>query len=285
MDLSIILINHNTLELIKETIDSILKTVKNLNYEIIVVDNSDDECEKLESNNNKIKVISSNNEGFSKGCNKGAKEALGDYLLFLNSDSILKEGTINASFEYMSKDETIGTLGVRQLLQNGKLDHGCKRGFPTPMSSLFYFMKLDRLFKNSKLFGRYRQTYIDEMSVADVDSISGAYMLIKKEVFKRVGGFSEDYFMYGEDVDLCYKIKEAGLRVVYYGKVSFVHIKGQSGINNEFILENFYKSMRIFYDKHYKNKYSKLTTKLVYFGIDKKYGLAKKKLQARLKDR
>lgn len=283
MDLSIIIINHNTKKLVIQTINSIISTVKDADFEVVVADNSTDKDEKYMSNHFRVKVIDIQNKGFSSGCNLAATGALGDYLLFLNSDSILKENTVDRSLSLIKEDKDIGVLGVKQLLPDGSLDHGCKRGFPTPLNSLYYFLGIDRIFPQSKRFGAYRQTFVKEDDVSDVDSISGAYMMIEKAFFEEIGGFDEDYFMYGEDVDLCYRIKKAGKRVVYCGDVSFVHIKGQSGINNRFVLKHFYKSMRIFYDKHYKDKYSRFVTFLVHLGIDIKYKLADKELKRRAK--
>lgn len=280
MDLSIILINHNTKRLTGQAVESILDTVKELSYEIIVVDNSSKEDEIFSCQHERVKVFSGvENKGFGNACNYAAEKSCGEYLLFLNSDAIIHEHTLDKAFSYIYSDDSIGMLGIKQLLPDGSLDHGCKRGFPTPTASFYYFTGLDRLFPKSKTFGQYRQTFVSEDSIADVDCISGAFMLISHGIFDKVGGFDERFFMYSEDVDLCYRVKEAGYRIVYYGEASFTHLKGQSGIKSPEILFHFYDSMRIFYDKHYKDKYSPVVTKLVYTVIQAKYSLAKHKLK------
>lgn len=286
MDLSVILINHNTKQLATQTVESILSTVHRFSYEILVADNSSKEEEVFSSSNPRVRVFDHlPNRGFGYACNEVAQKAVGNYLLFLNSDTILHESTLDEAMAYIISDNSIGMVGVRQLLPDGRLDHGCKRGFPTPMTSLWYFAGFDRLFSNSKRFGWYRQTFIQQDAIADVECVSGAFMLLPKRLFNEVGGFDEQFFMYSEDVDLCYRIKELGYRIVYFGKVSFVHLKGQSGIDNPKILFHFYDSMRIFYDKHYQKKYPWIVTKMVHLAIDAKYRLARRKLPKEVKSR
>ncbi len=282
MELSIILINYNTRRLTKQTVASALQTVKKADFEIVVVDNSSDAQQVYESSDARVRVFAGvANRGFSHACNYGAARSRGAYLLFLNSDTILRERTVDEALSYLKEHEEVGVLGVRQLRPDGSLDHGCKRGFPTPMAAFCYFAGLDRLFPRSRRFGAYRQTFIHEEDVAQVDCVSGAFMLLSRAVFDGVGGFDEDYFMYSEDVDLCYRVRKQGYPIVYYGKVWFTHVKGQSGIDNPQVLWYFYQSMRIFYDKHYKKKYSALTGFLVHRAIDLKYWLAKRKLAKR----
>lgn len=280
MDLSIILINHNTKDLTGQTVQSVLNTVHDVDYEMIVMDNSSDPEQQFSCAHARVRVLAGiPNHGFSHACNLGAEQAQGEYLLFLNSDTILRDGTIDRAFAYLRCHEDIGALGVRQLLPDGTLDHGCKRGFPTPMAALYYFTGMDKKHPESHKYGAYRQTFVDEFSIADVDCISGAFMLMPRAVFEQTGGFDEDYFMYSEDVDLCYRIRRAGWRIVYYGKASFVHLKGQSGIRDPLVLKHFYVSMRLFYDKHLKQRYHFLVNFLVHRAIDLKYYLAKRKMK------
>ena len=286
MELSIILINYNTKAMTQKTIDSIFSTVLETKYEVIVADNSSKEEERYTSNDKRVKVLSElENKGFGNACNIAAKEAKADVLLFLNSDTILKKGSVDESYKYLQEQENVGALGIRMLLPDNTLDHGCKRGFPTPMASLYYFTGMDKRYPDSQKYGWYRQTFIPERSIADVDSISGAFFMIPKKVFNEMDGFDEDYFMYGEDVDLCYRIKKAGYRVVYYGKVFFLHLKGESGMKKDTkVLSYFYDAMRIFYDKHYRSIYPAITTKMVHFAINMKYKLALRKAKKEAPD-
>lgn len=282
MDLTIVIVNFNTPFLVQNLVKSILDTVKEIEYEIVVVDNSDIESLRFSFVNEKVRTINLfENRGFANANNIGAKNALGKNLLFLNSDSIVYENSINSAYSYFSKLERVGALGIRQLLLNGKLDGGCKRGFPTPMSSLYYFLGLGKKFKNSKVFGAYQQTFVNEFDVAEVDCVSGAFMLMKKSVFNSVGGFDEEFFLYGEDVDLCYRLKKNGYRNIYFGRVFFTHLKNRSGAHSLAVLRHFYKSMEIFYDKHYKEKYGFVTKFFVKSAIKFKFFLAKRALLKR----
>ena len=196
MDLSIIIVNYNTSLITQNAIRSIIDTIEELDYEIVVIDNST-EGNSLCCEDDRVRIFNIENKGFGNACNIGVNNALGKYILFLNSDTILNKGTVDEAFSYISKDDSIGAIGVRQLLPDGRLDDGCKRGFPTPLNALYYFLGLSKKYPNSKKYAAYKQTFIDERSVADVDCISGAFMLMRREVFNFVLGFDEDYFMYG----------------------------------------------------------------------------------------
>ena len=280
MQLSIIIINTDTPKMTKNAVSSALKTIKKVKFEILLIDNSEKDCNRVNIKQENVRVIvESENKGFSHACNIGAKKAKGEVLLFLNSDTLLFKDTIDVAFSFFQDQSNVGALGVRQVLENGKLDAGCKRGFPTPLNSLYYFLGLSKLFPKSKRFGAYQQTFIDEKDVVEVDCISGAFMLIKKDVFNIVGGFDEDYFLYCEDVDLCFRLKAAGFKNIYFGKVSFLHFKNGSGKNSLKALESFYKSMEIFYDKHYKKKYPNIVRVLVKIGISLKLWFAKRRFK------
>ena len=245
MQLSIIIINTDTPKMTKNAVSSALKTIKKVKFEILLIDNSEKDCNRVNIKQENVRVIvESENKGFSHACNIGAKKAKGEVLLFLNSDTLLFKDTIDVAFSFFQDQSNVGALGVRQVLENGKLDAGCKRGFPTPLNSLYYFLGLSKLFPKSKRFGAYQQTFIDEKDVVEVDCISGAFMLIKKDVFNIVGGFDEDYFLYCEDVDLCFRLKAAGFKNIYFGKVSFLHFKNGSGKNSLKALESFYKDRK-----------------------------------------
>lgn len=276
MDLSVIIVNHNTKQLTAQTIKSIFNTTKDITYEIIVVDNSSKEREYFEMNDSRVKILLNvENKGFGHACNIGAKKAIGRYLLFLNSDTIMQNQTLQKAVKYMDTYKNTGCLGIKTLLPDGSFDHGCKRGFPTPFNSLCYILGLDKLFPNSKRLGGYRLSYLSNNQTCMVDSVSGAFMMIPRAVFQKSGGFDESIFMYGEDIDLCYVIKEMGFDVVYYADVYMLHLKGQSGLRayNPTVLKHFHNGLRTFYDKHYKKKYNFFVTFLVHFAIGLRYRL------------
>jgi len=273
-DVSIIIINHNTKKLCKQTVDSIRRTTHSTDYEIIVVDNSPDQHRKSMHNYDDILLISGvENKGFGHACNVGADEAQGRYLLFLNSDTLLHESAVDRAIIHMDNHFNVGALGIKTILESGSLDHGCKRGFPSPMRAFYYFTRLDKLFPHNRTIGGYRMTYLNEDETNEVDSVSGSFLLIPRRLFYEIGKFDEAFFMYGEDLDLCYRVKKHGYAVVYYAGASMLHLKGQSGLctKNLPTLYHFYNAMTLFYDKHFRQEYSSATTWLVHSAIKWKY--------------
>lgn len=272
MDLSIIIVNYCTYDLTKQTINSVLKTVHDISYEIIVVDNAspDNSIVQLEEDfkeDNLVKIIKNkNNDGFAVANNLGFKHSSGEYILLLNSDVIVKENTINNCLTYIQSNNNIGALGCKVSLPDGSLDKACRRSFPTFKVSFYRMTGLSKLFPNSKRFNQYNLSYLNDDGVYSIDCIVGAFMLINRTIYEKVGGLDETYFMYGEDIDLCYKIKELGYDIVYYGKEEIIHYKGASGKNRKLLYE-FHKSMNIFYDKHYKKEDNILINGITYLSI------------------
>lgn len=272
MDLSIIIVNYCTHDLTKQTVNSVLDTVKNIDYEIIVVDNAsaDNSLNKLikdfKKSDNVLFIANSSNDGFAAANNIGFKKSRGDYILLLNSDVVVKGDAVNFSLDYIKKNPSVGALGCKVSLPDGTLDKACRRSFPTPGVSFYRMIGLSKLFPDSKRFNRYNLSYLDDDGVYPVDCIVGAFMLIQRDIYKNCGGLDESYFMYGEDIDLCYNIKEAGFEIMYYGKAEIIHYKGASGKNKKLLYE-FHNSMAIFYDKHYKKVYNPLVNGIMYLGI------------------
>ena len=273
MDLSIIIINHNTKNLTNQTVESIFATKPEIDFEIIVVDNSTKEAERYQCERERVKVLSNvPNKGFAHGCNTGFQIATGEYVLFLNSDTIMQKDTLDKSVRYMKKHKEVGGLSVQVVLQDGSLDHGCKRGFPTPWNSFCYFSHLDRLFPKAALFNGYKLGHLDRNKTYQIDAGTGAYLMMPGKLYKHLNGFDETFFMYGEDIDLCWRIKAAGYQVIYYADVKCLHLKGQSGksAKNEFVQYHFYNAMLIFYDRYYTDKYPRWLTGMIKFIIKRK---------------
>lgn len=271
MELSIIIVNYNTKDLTTKAIESILNRKWKVKYEIIVVDNdsTDGSNKVIKEKFTQVKLINNKeNLGFAKANNIGIKQSNGCYILLLNSDTIVKDNTIDQIVQYMEENREIGAAGCKVVLPDGSLDLACKRSFPTPQNALYNALKLDKFFPDNKRFGDYNLTYLDENEINEVDCLVGAFMMIRREVLEEVGLLDEDYFMYGEDIDLCYRIKQAGWKIVYYPEVEITHYKGGGrGKKSYHIIYEFYRSMYLFYNKHYKNKYSFLTRSIVYIGV------------------
>lgn len=270
MDLSIVVVNYNTDELTKDAIASVIKNTTTISYEIIVVDNSSTKSSLNFDEYKNIKLfLNIENKGFGNACNFGASKSSGKYIMFLNSDTLVKANAIEKSIGYIKKHNNIGVLGLKTIFKDGNIDNGCKRGFPTPMASLYYFLGLDKRHPENKKYGVYHQTFIDENKNSEVDAVSGSCMIIPRTVFDEINGFDEDFFMYGEDLDICYRIKQKGYKIIYFADAEIIHLKGQSGLNKKSkkTIEHFYNAMNIFYDKHYKQKYNFLTNLIVKAGI------------------
>jgi GT2 family glycosyltransferase/lipopolysaccharide/colanic/teichoic acid biosynthesis glycosyltransferase len=257
IDLSVIIVNYNVKELLDQCIESIIKASLNIKTEIIIVDNnsydgSAEYIRKKYSENPYIKLIESNiNLGFSKANNLGVKHASGEYILILNPDTLTQEDTLDKSLKYIKSNNDVGALTCKLILPNGKLDLACRRSFPTPSVAVYRILGLSKIFPKSKIFGKYNLTYLDENKTYEVDAIVGAFMLMKRELYEKLNGFDEDYFMYGEDLDLCYRIKKAGYKIIYYPETSIIHYKGESTKKSSTqYVKNFYGAMQTFVKKN-----------------------------------
>ncbi len=281
MKLSIIIVNYNTYTLTKQTIDSVLEKKLPFEYEIMLVDNAsmDDSMVKLQEDYKDIiregllKItLNDANLGFAKANNIGMRKSKGEYLLLLNSDTYVVEECLEKCMAYIEKDKQIGALGCKVILPDGTLDHACKRGFPTPRASFYYFLKLHK--RDKVKYGLYDALHLDENEVGEVDCLMGAFMLMPRHVLDQVGLLDEDFFMYGEDIDLCYRIKEGGYKIMYYPEASIIHYKGGSSKKRRTkVIYDFHNAMWIFYKKHYIKTYSLWINSLVYVGIWTKYAL------------
>ena len=230
-DLSIVIVSYNTRELLLQCLASIRSQETSLSYEVIVVDNhsSDGSAEAVRRDYPEVRLIeSSSNVGFSVANNAAIDLATGRFVLLLNSDTFLVSDVLDRMVEKMREEPEVGIAGCRLIRPSGEMDLACRRSFPTPLVSLSRFLRLNRIFPKHRLCGRYNLTYLDEKGTYEVDSIVGAFMLVRREVIDRLGALDEDYFMYGEDVDWCYRIKDRGWKVLYVGDCVTYHHKGAS---------------------------------------------------------
>lgn len=230
--------------------------------EVIIVDNDsqDGTLEFLKSKDYPLKTIANINNGFAAGNNIGIKQSTGKYVLLLNPDTKLEPDTLQLMVEFMEKNQNVGISGCKLIKGNGKLDLACRRRFPNPWNSF------SRLFLKDNT--NYNYTNISEDESMEVDSVVGAFLLIRRSVMDTVGLLDETFFMYGEDIDWCYRCKEAGYKVWYYPKALAHHYKGESSKKIPFkALKWFHDSMWIFYKKHYWNKYPVVLHPVVWLGV------------------
>tara|TARA_B100000676_G_C18086925_1_gene855855 strand:+ start:752 stop:2803 length:2052 start_codon:yes stop_codon:yes gene_type:complete len=273
MKISIVIVSYNVKDFISQCIRSIYKSNLNKNdYEIIVVDNDshDNTLQMIEKEFQEVIIIrNKNNEGFSKAVNQGFAISKGENLCIINPDVIIKDDTLSKLLLNIEGNDKIGAIGPRVINTDGTIQHSCKRSFPTPLNSLFRLFKLDKLFPKSKVFGKYNLTYLDIDKEHEVDVLSGAFMLIRRKIFKLVNGFDQRFFMFGEDIDLCHKIKDLGYKVIYSPTTEIIHYKGESVKSAPYDMINvFYSAMDIYYDKYSsKYKYWKFISQLVKLGL------------------
>lgn len=277
MDLSIVIVSYNTVNLLRDCLNSIYKTTKNIKYDVWVVDNQskDGSPDMVEKEFPQVKLIrNSINGGFSQANNLAIKECKDSrYVLILNPDTIVLDNTLELCVKKMDIDKQIGALGCKVVLANGNLDKACKRGFPSPWNSLCYFLKLDKVFRDNKKFGGYNATYIHEDQESEIECLVGAFMMVSQEAIEKAGMLDDTFFMYGEDIDWCYRIIEAGFKNYYYPKAKIMHYKGESSKKQSTkMIGVFHQSMIIFYNKHYKHKNNFIVNGLTYLGIYAKWG-------------
>ncbi|MDQ1858567.1 glycosyltransferase family 2 protein [Chryseobacterium sp. WLY505] len=251
MKLSVIIVNYNVTQLLRSCLLSLQKYIQEIEYEVIVIDNAstDSSWGDLIPEFSDVHFISSaTNGGFAKANNQAVQQAKGEYVLLLNPDTEFEGFYMNELLDFADAQPSFGCLGVRMHDAEGYFLPESKRSVPDMFNS---FEKLFTNFKNNNSKSYYRND-IEENAIAEVDVITGAFLLAKKKVYEKIGGLDEAYFMYGEDIDLCYTFLRNGYKNFYYGKVSILHHKGESTIKDEVYLNRFYGAMQIFIDKYYK---------------------------------
>ncbi len=280
IELSIIIVNFNTKDLLLASLHSLLDAKTRADeWEVIVVDNGskDMSIQSLKSWNEKVNkrsiplsiIENKDNAGFAKGNNQGIRKAKGRYVLLLNSDTEVQKKAIQVSLQFLKDNKSAGAVTCKLQLPDGRMDPACHRGFPTPWAAFTYVIGLEKLFPRSGLFARYHMGYEDLTQPHRIDSPSGAFFLVKKETIDTVGLLDEAYFMYGEDIDWAYRIKQGGWDIWFIPAVWVLHKKKQSGRGHENKLLRkqtqvfFYETMKIFYGKHYRQAYPLFITWLV----------------------
>ena len=257
-------------------LNSIQKSNGSVTWEIIVVDNNSTEgnLDELKARFPDVYFIElDENVGFGKANNIGVEKSSGDYILILNPDTVLEENTLQVMYDYMESNKDAGIAGCKVLNSDGSFQLACRRGFPTPWVSFTKLFGLQKLFPKVKIFARYNQTYKSINETYEIDSVIGAFMFIRRSVWDEVGGFDEAFFMYGEDIDLCYRVKKKGHKVMYVHTTSIIHYKGISTKRSTIdVLQHFYDAMNIFSKKHF--AYSGIFLFFLRLGIELRKWLA-----------
>jgi GT2 family glycosyltransferase len=285
IDLSIIIVNYNTKEFLKNCLKSVIDSTRNISYEIIVVDNAshDGSPEMVKKEFSNVRVIANKqNVGFSKANNQGVKiSEKSRYVLFLNSDTIVQNKVLEEMIKFMDCHKDAGAATCKLIMPNGKIDDATHRGFPTPWNAFCHFSGLSRVAPKSKIFTGYTLGWMDLGKTHEIDALAGAFMLVRRPAGEEVKWWDEDYFFYGEDLDFCFMLKQKGWKIYYVPDFFIKHFKGVSG-GIKSVSKNIttaseetkiratksrFNAMRIFYKKHYKDQYPRIINFLVNAGI------------------
>ncbi len=301
VDLSIIIVTYNGLDITLRTLEAYenaLRADSHHTYERIVVDNasSDGVADAVTARYPHIPLIRNpENVGFAKGNNIGFEQSRGRYLLFSNPDIEVTDTTLPTLIALMDQHPDVGACTpFLELVSTGQIDWGAHRGFPTPWAAFTYFSKLARLFAWSKalsrIFGQYHLLDRDLTQPHEVDAIRGGFFFVRREAFEQAGRWDEDYFMFAEDLDLCYQLKQGGYKVMFYPQAFARHyhgmttgLKGHTQALSDIpaetkarVYDAFYDTMKLFYDKNYQTRYSKLLRWLIFLAIDLKKKLGQR---------
>lgn len=284
IDLAIVIVSYNVSDLLRKCLDSVYTSEGGVRFQVCVVDNnsSDGSVEMVQDCFPQAALISNKeNVGYPAGNNLGLRYFHMDtretgeqprYCLLLNPDTEVPANAFNILLSYMDDNRDVGVVGPRLVMPDGNLDLACRRAFPSPEVSAYRMLGLSRLFPSSPRFGRYNMTYLPEDQLAEVDSVVGAFMLVRDEAIFQIGLMDERFWMYGEDLDWAKRMKDAGWRVIYHPGVTVLHVKRASSRFSKRAQTEFYRAMLIFYYKHYRWETSWLLHWLVLLGIAIKGG-------------
>ncbi len=270
-DLSVVIVNYNVVNFLEQCLNSVLAASKRLQIEVFVVDNNsvDGSVEFIRQKFPTVNLIANKeNVGFSKANNQAILQSKGRYVLLLNPDTVVEQDTFDKCVAYMDAHPKTGGLGVRMLDGKGRFLPESKRGLPTPAVSFYKIFGFSKLFPKSKKFGSYHLGFLDEHQIHEIDVLSGAFMLMRAETLTKVGLLDEAFFMYGEDIDLSYRIQQGGYTNVYFPETKIIHYKGEStkkgSLNYVFV---FYNAMVIFAKKHFSARYARIFSIAIHTAI------------------
>ncbi len=281
LDLAIVIVNYNVEALLRRCLQSIFDSIGDVSYAVCVVDNNspDTSVQMVRDEFPQAHLIANtDNPGYSTANNQGirfinsAYDSLPRYCLLLNPDTEVMPNTLADSVKYMDRNPGVGVMGPKLMLPNGSLDMACRRSFPSPEVSFYRMLGLSTLFPKSETFGRYNLTFLDEDELAEVDSVVGAFMLVRQTAMQQVGLLDEQFWMYGEDLDWAKRIKDRGWQVIYNPHILTLHVKRASSRQSRKAQVEFYRAMLIFYYKHYRKETPAWLHWLIMAGIGVKGG-------------
>lgn len=258
LKLSVVIVSYNVCFHLEQCLLSVRRAMLGIHGEVWVVDNAstDGSVEYLKKRFPEFHFIAnSDNKGFSKANNQAIRQSAGEYVLLLNPDTLVAEDTLRVCIAFLDSHPDVGATGVRMLHPDGRFAPESRRGLPTPFTSFCKMSGLGTLFPNSRIFGRYYMRYLDPESPNPIEVISGAFNMIRRKALEQIGLLDEDFFMYGEDIDLSYRLLQGGWQN-YYLPCLILHYKGESTEKSSYrYVHVFYQAMLIFFNKHYRKRY------------------------------
>ena len=271
VDLSIVMVSYNTRDLMEQALRTVIEASAGLEVEIFVVDNAsrDGSADMVEAKFPEVHLIrNSDNVGFAAGNNVAFRRGCGRHVLLLNSDTIVRPDTLRCLVEFLDTHPQVGAAGCKILNPDGTLQLESRRGFPTPTAAFCKLVGLSKLFPNNPRLARYNLTFLDPDEVSEVDALSGSCMMVRRSVMEEVGLLDEAYFMYGEDLDWCYRMSQAGWKIYYVPHTEIIHFKGESGRAEEMRIQyQKNRAMAIFVRKHMKQRYRFFPLWFLHVGI------------------
>jgi O-antigen biosynthesis protein len=255
VDLSVVIVNYNVRQFLENALTSIRRAMDGLEGEIFVVDNASDDgsVEMVRGAFPDVCLIENKkNVGFARANNQALARTRGRLLLLINPDTVVQEDTFRVMLKFFDEHPDAGLAGCKILNPDGSIQLPCRRSFPTPWVSFTKVFGLAALFPRSRFFGRYNLTYLSPDENYPVDAVSGSFMMLRREVYEAIGGLDEEFFMYGEDLDWCYRVQQSGKKVYYVHNTKIIHFKGESTRRSEIDeLKVFYGAMQVFVEKHF----------------------------------
>lgn len=271
MRLSVVFLSYNTRDLTRQALNSVLAAAEGLEAEIFVVDNAsaDGSADMIAAEFPQVKLVCNEaNVGFSAGNNVALRQVTGEYALLINTDTIVRRDALHAMVEFLDAHPEAGACGCKILDPDGTLQLDSRRGFPTPLAAFCKMSGLSRLFPKHPLMARYHLTHLDPEQTAEIEVLSGSCMMVRKAAMDQVGLLDEDYFMYGEDIDWCYRFHQAGWKIYYLPTTAIIHFRGESGRGTPLkILYRKSRAMSIFVNKHMARRYRFFPLWLLQVGI------------------
>lgn len=269
--LAVVIVNYNAQDYLETCLQSLHAETPNTDFQVVVIDNASDDCDfsRLRVQFPSTTFVQNNeNVGFAAACNQGVRQVPAEFYLLLNPDVRILDRAVEKTVAFLQSRPEAGIVGCRVKNEDGSLQLACRRTIPRPSSALYRFLRLSFLFPRSKTFGQYNLSFMDDNEVHEVEAVSGSFLMFRREVLNAIGYLDEDFFLYGEDLDFCYRALLKRWKIYYFPGAEIIHYKKKSWRRDAKAGSyHYYNAMEIFYRKHYRETANPLQNTLVFLGI------------------